>query len=406
MDNSIIKTLLNHQFYLDNKHKLSKKLFSDEIEELYELVVDAHSTYKHDLSSKEIFHLWKDKNPTATRTEVNAVEGVIQNIENSDSISEDIASHILEGLWKREIGRKIAQYGIELSEGREGSYEKIKQTIELNEKGFMPDQFQAEITKDLEELLEVTSADNRFKFNINSLQRAMDGIGPMDFGIIFARPETGKTAFVVSLACAPGGFCDQGARVFYGGNEEDPRRTMVRAFQACSGMTKQEILINPQVAIEAFEKIKNNISMMQINDWTLNDLEVYLECNNYDIAIIDQLDKLPIVLDKDMPTHEKLKHQYSRTRSLGTKTSTGIIGVSQASFIADGKTIITPDMMENSRTGKYAEADFIIGVGKQEDSPDGSPNPMRYLTIGKNKITGVHGTVTCKLEAQISRYVD
>jgi hypothetical protein len=56
--------------------------------------------------------------------------------------------------------------------------------------------------------------------------------------------------------------------------------------------------------------------------------------------------------------------------------------------------------MEGSKIGKAAEADFIIGISKS-----GTPlDPMRTLTVSKNKLTGWHGQVVCSLDADIARY--
>jgi hypothetical protein len=77
--------------------------------------------------------------------------------------------------------------------------------------------------------------------------------------------------------------------------------------------------------------------------------------------------------------------------------------MSQASNEARGKTRLSPFEMEGSKIGKSAELDLIIGIGALES--DGEPDMTRYLTIGKNKLNGYHGTVTCYLQGEISRYV-
>ena len=63
----------------------------------------------------------------------------------------------------------------------------------------MPDDYGPTTTKDIEELLEFTSDKNRWKFNLKYLHKNVYGIGPGEFGVIFATPETGKTACAVSF---------------------------------------------------------------------------------------------------------------------------------------------------------------------------------------------------------------
>jgi hypothetical protein len=81
--------------------------------------------------------------------------------------------------------------------------------------------------------------------------------------------------------------------------------------------------------------------------------------------------------------------------------------MSQASNDARGKTRVTPFEMEGSKIGKAAELDLAIGIGAldQGDVVDTEPDMTRYLTVGKNKLNGWHGTVTCMLDAKVSRYV-
>ena len=59
-------------------------------------------------------------------------------------------------------------------------------------------------------------------------------------------------------------------------------------------------------------------------------------------------------------------------------------------------------MMENSKTGKAAEADLIIGIGRNTGVD--TENRNRTLNISKNKITGYHGEPGCVIRRDISRY--
>ena len=81
-----------------------------------------------------------------------------------------------------------------------------------------------------------------------------------------------------------------------------------------------------------------------------------------------------------------------------------MIGVSQASADASGKLDLTFDMMENSKTGKAAEADVIIGVGFRNQLD--IDQDIRSVAVSKNKITGYHGKMTCKIIPELSRYID
>ena len=61
--------------------------------------------------------------------------------------------------------------------------------------------------------------------------------------------------------------------------------------------------------------------------------------------------------------------------------------------------------MANSKIGKAAEADVIIGIGK-ENTETQDDNFLRYLHVSKNKLGGSHGRATVRIEPKISRYID
>jgi hypothetical protein len=405
MDTRILKHLLNNAFYSANKHKLSSSLFEDEIQELYEVIQEAHDKYSKDIGGPDLFALWKIKNPVAVRAKIAVIEDLIRHIEAEAPYVDEVAADVIANLWQREHGRKIAEAGLAISEGKPNAFNELQTLLAQTKDGFMPDDFGPETTKDLEELLLLSDDENRWRFNITALSKHVYGMGPGEFGAIFARPETGKTSLGVSLSVAAGGFCHQGAKVFIGGNEEDTKRTMMRAYQASSAMDRDWIAKDPHRALEAFNVIRDKITMRNVMNWSIYDLDAFLDKEHFDVVIIDQLDKLKVV-DRDLEGYAKLREIYLQAREIAKRRECALIGMSQASFDADDKTILTPDMMEGSKTGKFAELDLIIGIGKYKQVTEEDNDPTRYLTVGKNKLTGWHGTITCKLDAPTARYLD
>lgn len=403
MEYKLLKSLLNYDFYQLNRSNLSSEIFTDEAEELFQVLKKAHEKYQKDITAHELLSLWKVANPVSTSAETSVMEAIIVNLQLEEPMSDEVSSDVIRRLWQQQIGRKIANYGINISEGKDNSLAKLKTLLEQVEAGFTPEIEFEETSKDLTKLLTLTSDENRYQFNIKSLSDKVYGIGRGEFGIAFARPETGKTAFVVSLAAAAGGFCEQGAKVLYVGNEEATERTMLRAIQAASGMDKEDIVDFPDRAMERFNKISNNLIMVHGKDWYDDQLEKAIEHFKPDVVLVDQYDKLQI-RDKIDEGHVRIGVLYVNLRSICSRQNVAMLGLSQASADAENRTILTPNMMEMSKTRKYAEADLIIGIGKHPDAADGTPEPIRYLTVGKNKLSGWHGTVTCALDQDTSIY--
>ena len=63
----------------------------------------------------------------------------------------------------------------------------------------------------------------------------------------------------------------------------------------------------------------------------------------------------------------RLGEIYRTARTLSKKHQCAIIGVSQANAEADGRTVLRFTQMAGARVGKAAEADLIIGIGKETE---------------------------------------
>jgi hypothetical protein len=96
---------------------------------------------------------------------------------------------------------------------------------------------------------------------------------------------------------------------------------------------------------------------------------------------------------------------YRRGREIAKKNNCSVIAVTQADASADGRTSLRFTQMSGSKISKPAEADYVIGLGK-ETTDNGSDNFLRYLTVSKNKVGGRHGRCIVKIVPEISRYHD
>lgn len=376
-------------------------MFPSELGDLYDTIVDGHDKYDRNLTVGEVRELYRVNNPTATRAKRELLAEILDDISAYAPMGEDVAQDVLTKLWQQEVGRRIADMGLAMMEGTPEKIHEIKELIDKSENGFVPDDDIEPITTSVEELLEYEANENCWEFNIPTLAKAVRGGKGGEFMIGFARPEIGKTAFYVSLAMAPNGFCAQGANVHIITNEEPAKRTMLRAVMAYTGYSKEQIYMNRSHASEKFTEIAPNITMLDNVDASIEWLNKYCANKKPDILIIDQLDKLN-VSGTFARTDEKLREIYLKFREICKRHDVFGIGISQASADAENKTNVTYAMMENSKTGKAAEADLIIGIGKSDITDNN--DSRRYLTISKNKLTGFHGNIVCNLETATSRY--
>ena len=166
-------------------------------------------------------------------------------------------------------------------------------------------------------------------------------------------------------------------------------------------MTRDEILENKSSAQIKWSGIKDNLFMFDIVDWSMDDIDAHCEKNKPDIVVIDQLDKINVT-GTFARTDEKLRKIYTSVREIAKRRECAVIAISQASADADNRNSISFSQMENSKTGKAAEADLIIGIGRNANSD--TENRIRTLCVSKNKINGYHGEPSCTIRRSISRY--
>ena len=102
---------------------------------------------------------------------------------------------------------------------------------------------------------------------------------------------------------------------------------------------------------------------------------------------------------------EALKACAIYARQIAKTYDCAVFYMSQLSADAEGRAQLNQSMMEASRTGKAAEADLMILIGKSP-SVEGQEeeSPLRHVNIVKNKLNGWHGMVNCELNYLNARY--
>jgi len=149
---------------------------------------------------------------------------------------------------------------------------------------------------------------------------------------------------------------------------------------------------------EYLTKIKPLLTVFDSVGTHIDEINEYARIYKPDVMFIDQLDKVHITGNYNR-TDEKLKDVYVRAREIAKRHECLMWAVSQASYEAEGKSIIDYSMLDNSRTGKAGEADLILGIGRGADNNDLS-DPYRCITVSKNKLNGWHGSRHARISIQ------
>ena len=399
MEKELIKLLLNKNFYDKNKSKLSKEFFTNGTGALYETIQSAHQDSDQDLSIGEVSTLHLEVyNPALTRASKENFSVLIDEIKKTELPNEKIAQNIIRALFKRRVAEKVAVLANEIYNGSDTDFTEIKKQLDVTFDEVNEYQY---VTGNITDLIDQLKDNTKWKFNLEPLRDKVHGVGEGNLVIIFARPEAGKTAFWVNLVSGVDGFASQGAKVCALINEEPAVRTQMRLINAHTGMTFDEIRADKVEANKRWAEIRKNIKILDTVDWSLDDVDEFVQKEKPDILVVDQLDKVN-VKGSFARTDEKLRAIYTGAREIAKRNNCCVVAVSQASADGHGKFDLTFDMMEGSKTGKAAEADVIIGVGHR-DKLD-TDERVRSLAISKNKITGWHGQLVCTIIPELSRY--
>lgn len=213
--------------------------------------------------------------------------------------------------------------------------------------------------------------------------------------VVYARPETGKTALCISIAA---GFARQGAPGLYFGNEDRPQDLMLRTMYNLTGMTRQQVLNNMDAAREAAIAAGiENIRMISMAPGTPKQIEAYIKKYKPQWIIVDQLRNVAVKSDSRV---NQLEMAATAMRNLAKKYNIVVISVTQAGDSASNKEVLDMGDVDFSNTGIPAQADLMIGMGV---TPALEAQGVRMLSLPKNKIGGDHSHFLVRLNPFLSR---
>jgi len=209
IEKQMIRLMLNKKFYTQYKGILSPTVFSGDVSSLYDTIQKAHDKYEEDIKIDELYSLHTTIfNPALTRAAKEKFSELVEDIKEVQEPSKEIAKDIMRILSDRDLAQRIAVEATEIFNGKEANFTEITGMIGNHKTNIDEDKNPA-VTSNIDEVIELLDVTTRWKFNIPVLKENVGGIGGGNLMIAFARPETGKTAFWVSLCTAPDGFCSQ-----------------------------------------------------------------------------------------------------------------------------------------------------------------------------------------------------
>lgn len=334
------------------------------------------------------------------------LELLLKDVYEQDITNMEAIIGLLEEHRRRSLAGQVALMALDVEAGKKSTAELLELFNNFEHQEVEADEI-TPVDMDLDNLYDTQIATPGLRWRINWLNKSLGSLRKGDFGFIFARPETGKTTFLASEITHMVSQTD--GDILWFNNEEQGTKVGIRVYQATLGLTTQALFADKQTNKERYKTITNNrIKILDFEDSSSKHrIESVLKQYNPALIIFDQIDKIRGF--KGDRNDLELKQIYQWAREI-SKTYAPVIAVSQASGEAEGKLFLTMDMVDGSKTAKQGEADWILGIGKEQDNTSRS----RYFNITKNKLIGDkdtlpdlrHGSTQVLIKPEIARYED
>lgn len=224
------------------------------------------------------------------------------------------------------------------------------------------------------------------------------GAHPGHHIVVFARPETGKSAFVINASC---GFAYQNKRVLYVINEDRPQDIIMRHISNLSGMNKHDIRDNPRRAQDlANDRGWGNVIVASAAPGSPDDIRKLIDKEDPAVVIGDQLRNFKVRAENRT---NQLEIAATEMRNIGKEANVLVMSVTQAGDSASNKLVLEQGDVDGSNTGIPAQADVMIGIGVDAST---EAEGVRIISLPKNKIGGMHDSFPVRINTQLSRYTN
>lgn len=400
IDRQILGFCLNADFFGRVKNIVDRSMFEREMRDIFDTLSYSHTKYGKDLTKSELASLFNDRNPAMPEAARNKVHDTISMLDVGNSDNSDLHLDLVHNFWLRDRARVIGEKAIEIFTGDSEEFGELRRLIETVEDGRISDKTTyTKVEADFEQLLEDEGGDPDFPFTYDLISENVGGLDRGNLGILFARPEVGKTTFCCFLAAS---YIKQGFKVVYWANEEPAPKIKLRIIQSYFSMTRQGMIDNKTDLGRRYqEEIAPLLTIMDSVGTSVEEMDEYAKLNKPDVMFCDQLDKFRISGEYNRGD-ERLKETYVVAREIAKRNRLLLWAVSQASYEAHDRQWIDYSMLDNSRTGKAGEADIIIGIGKTGSSE--VENTVRHICISKNKLNGWHGMINGQIDIERGIY--
>lgn len=246
------------------------------------------------------------------------------------------------------------------------------------------------------------------KWRLSCLNTDIGELRGCSLGHVYARPDTGKTSFLVSEITNFASQIEDDECIIWFNNEEAGSKVQFRLYQSVLQASKEQIESFADKAEAEFDRLGGKkIKIYDESSIRIEDIDQMMNAFKVRMIVIDQGDKVKFGGDSNYSTVERLKVLYGKFRELAKKYDIPVITVGQASAEAENVKWLSLNHMDFSKTGKPGELDWAIGIGKLQKDVDNGIESVRYISLSKNKMrTGKHSHTSVYFNSDCALYLD
>lgn len=259
---------------------------------------------------------------------------------------------------------------------------------------------------DVDSFADEVSTANRIPIAPKELNEAFDGgliVG--SHTLVYAPPETGKTAFAIntaySIACHK--RSRKGDKCLYIGNEESAAMYMIRLLCRFTQWTAEEVQEDRAGAMALARKRGwANLIFVHLSPGTVAQVQALILEHKPKVCIIDQLPNLLLGGKGKEPEKTQLLEKLAyKMRIFYSRNKVAGVSMSQADEKAIGKMFLTIKDVYYSNIGVQGQCDAMIGIGMDNAA---QASGRRMLCLTKNKLGGKHYNIAVQLNYKISAF--
>lgn len=249
----------------------------------------------------------------------------------------------------------------------------------------------------IDELMEVLDEKNKIKMYPASLnERIGGGIVRGDNIVLAARPEAGKSAFLITNMA---GMASRGHKVLYCGNEDAVKKIIVRVVSCLTGKKAIDMMQDPQGTMEIARKRGYDNIIFAHPVSTPGHVASLCRRHQPDVVMVDQIRNMKVKADNRVG---QLEASGIAMRDIAAEHKVAAIGVTQVGDSGeqklrlgmsdiDGSKCFSPDTLVRMFDGS-SKAIKDVKVGETVMGPDSTPREVLAIGSGNQPMYRIRQT--------------